>query len=149
VGQIWKQGTQPTWRKTYTKDTNVTFRNNTHIGKIVLPSMGDQNIDMHHHECLLLTFEEAKGTWTMVQWEDKRSSHDRDDLVHLHGVKRRSIFFRFSYWHVTFMIIFIVHVLIVVIQLLVNLCLFYPWSIFMLYIPLFLDQGFVHSQPHC
>ncbi len=88
--------------------------------------MGDQNIDMHHHKCLLLTFEEAKRTGAMAQWEDKRSSHDRDDLVHLHGVERRTIFFRFSYWKVTFMIIFIVHVLIVVIQLLVNRCFLYP-----------------------
>jgi hypothetical protein len=38
-----------------------------------------------------LTFEEAKRMGAMVQWEDEKPSHDRDDLVHLHGVKRRSI----------------------------------------------------------
>ncbi len=57
----------------------------------MLPSMGDRNTYMQHHKCLLLTFEEAKRMGAMVQWEDEKPSHDRDDLVHLHGVKRRSI----------------------------------------------------------
>lgn len=101
VVQMWTHNIFPTWRRMYIKDINGTLTKITHTKETMLHSMVNLNTALHQHDFLQLEFsrnaEEREEWLNRITW----ARDDKDDPIHVHGVKWKSIFFNYHIgWYV-------------------------------------------------